>query len=59
MKDCGKKIRGENVLRKLGERKWTNMKFEKKNVILKLHKSFSAMLCNLDYNICYIKNVIF
>ena len=31
----------------------------KKNVILKLHKSFSAMLCNLDYNICYIKNVIF
>ena len=30
MKDCVKKIRGENVLRKLGERKWKNMKFEKK-----------------------------
>ena len=55
IKDSIKKIRGENVLRKLGERKWMNVKFEKKNVILKLHKSFSDMLCNLDYNICYIK----
>ena len=32
MKDCVKKIRGENVLRKLGERKWKNMKFEKKKL---------------------------
>ena len=52
MKDCVKKIKGE----KMEEYEiWKN----KIKVILKLYKSFSAMLCNLDIYIYYIKKFIY